>query len=202
MYVLYYSQGACSVATQVVLRELGQEVKLIDVQQIDNFKAINPVASVPVLIDGDETLTEGAAIMLHLLTKHKNALFPEKASERQQAIQDIMFANASMHPAYGRLFFLAQNINDELVKQTLLNKAAESINHLWQVVENKLAEHAFLGGDSPSAADIMLSVYSRWGGYFPVDIIIGEKTTKMLNAVQAMASFKLTDEAELQASAQ
>ena len=202
MYVLYYSQGACSVATQVVLRELGQEVKLIDVQQIDNFKAINPVASVPVLIDGDETLTEGAAIMLHLLTKHKNALFPEKASERQQATQDIMFANATMHPAYGRLFFIAQNINDELVKQATLNKAAESINLLWQVIENQLTDKVFLGGDSPSAADIMLSVYSRWGAYFPVDIIIGEKTTKMLNAVQAMASFKLTDEAERQASAQ
>ncbi len=202
MYVLYYSQGACSVATQVVLRELGQEVKLIDVQQVDNFKAINPVASVPVLIDGDDTLTEGAAIMLHLLTKHKNALFPEKASERQQAIQDIMFANATMHPAYGRLFFLAQNINDEFVKQATLNKAAESINLLWQVIESQLTDKVFLGGDSPSAADIMLSVYSRWGAYFPVDIIIGEKTTQMLNAVQAMASFKLTDEAELQVSAQ
>jgi len=202
MYVLYYSQGACSVATQVVLRELGQEVKLIDVQQIDNFKAINPVASVPVLIDGDDTLTEGAAIMLHLLTKHKNALFPEKASERQQAIQDIMFANATMHPAYSRLFFLAQNINDEFVKQATLNKAAESINLLWHVIESQLTDKVFLGGDSPSAADIMLSVYSRWGAYFPVDIIIGEKTTQMLNAVQAMASFKLTDEAELQASAQ
>ena len=178
MYVLYYSQGACSVATQVVLRELGQEVKLIDVQQIDNFKAINPVASVPVLIDGDDTLTEGAAIMLHLLTKHKNALFPEKASERQQAIQDIMFANATMHPAYSRLFFLAQNINDEFVKQATLNKAAESINLLWQVIESQLTDKVFLGGDSPSAADIMLSVYSRWGAYFPVDIIIGEKTTK------------------------
>jgi glutathione S-transferase len=202
MYVLYYSQGACSVATQVVLRELGQEVKLIDVQQVDNFKAINPVASVPVLIDGDDTLTEGAAIMLHLLTKHKNALFPEKASERQQAIQDIMFANATMHPAYSRLFFLAQNINDEFVKQATLNKAAESINLLWHVIESQLTDKVFLGGDSPSAADIMLSVYSRWGAYFPVDIIIGEKTTQMLNAVQAMASFKLTDEAELQASAQ
>ncbi|HBY86796.1 MAG TPA: glutathione S-transferase, partial [Colwellia sp.] len=70
MYTLYYSKGACSAATQVVLRELGQEVTIIDVQQLNNFKTINPVGAVPVLVDGDKTLTEGAAIMLYILNKH------------------------------------------------------------------------------------------------------------------------------------
>jgi len=201
MYTLYYSQGACSIATQVVLRELGQEVNIIDVQQFNDFKAINPVGAVPVLIDGSKTLTEGAAIMLHILNKHKNALFPENENDRQLAIQDIMFANATMHPAYGRLFFLAQHVSDEVVKQDILNTAAESINQLWQVVENKLADKGFLGGDSPSAADIMLTVYSRWGAYFPVDIIIGDKTAKMLTAVQAMPNYIKTVQAEQAVSA-
>ncbi|MCJ8294231.1 MAG: glutathione S-transferase family protein [Colwellia sp.] len=201
MYTLYYSQGACSVATQVVLRELGQEIEIVDVKKIDDFKTINSVGAVPVLIDGKKALTEGAAIMLHILNKHKSSLFPENENDRQQAIQDIMFANATMHPAYGRLFFLAENINDEKVKQDTLNTAAESINQLWKIVENQLADKNFLGGDSPSAADIMLTVYSRWGAYFPVDIIFGEKTTKMLSAVQAMPNFIKTDEAEQAMSA-
>lgn len=196
MYTLYYSQGACSVATQVVLRELGQELNLIDVAKLNNFKAINPVGTVPVLIDDKSTLTEGAAIMLYILNKHKSSLFPDNDNDRQQAIQDIMFANATMHPAYGQLFFLGQHINDEKVKQETFNAAADSINQLWLVVENKLTNKKFLGGDTPSAADIMLTVYSRWGAYFPVDIAFGEKTSKMLNAVQAMPNFKKTDEAE------
>ena len=202
MYTLYYSQGACSVATQVVLRELDQEIKIVDVKTVDNFKAINPVGSVPVLIDGDKTLTEGAAIMLHILNKHKSSLFPEHAEDRQQAIQNIMFANATMHPAYSKLFFLAQNVSNEEVKQQALNNVAENINALWQVVEHQLAQQSFLGGDSPSAADIMLTVYSRWGAYFPVDINFGEKTLKMFAAVQAMPSFKKSDEAELAVSSQ
>lgn len=201
MYTLYYSQGACSVATQVVLRELNQEVEIIDVKQIDDFKTINSAGVVPVLIDGEKALTEGAAIMLHILNKHKSSLFPDNENDRQQTIQDIMFANATMHPAYGRLFFLAENISDEKVKQETLNTAAESINQLWKIIENKLADKSFLGGDSPSAADIMLTVYSRWGAYFPVDIIFGEKTTKMLSAVQAMPNFIKTDEAEQAMSA-
>ena len=196
MYTLYYSKGACSAATQVVLRELGQEVTIINVQQLNNFKTINPVGSVPVLVDGDKILTEGAAIMLYILNKHNSTLFPVNESDRQQAIQDIMFANASMHPAYSKLFFLAEHVNDEKIKQETLNSAANTINQLWQVVENKLTKNKFLGGDSPSAADIMLAVYSRWGDYFPVDIIIGDKTITMLNAVQAMPSFIKTDQAE------
>jgi len=195
MYTLYYAQGACSVATQVVLRELGQEMKLIDAKQLDNFKAINPVGAVPVLIDGDKTLTEGAAIMLHILHKHHSSLFPEK--NREQAIENIMFANATMHPAYGRLFFISQHIDNETVKQQALNAAADSINQLWQVVENQLANKQFLGGEQISAADIMLAVYARWGAYFPVDIVMGEKTLKMLAKVQAMPSFIATEAAEL-----
>ena len=196
MYTLYYSKGACSVATQVVLRELDQDLNIIDVAKLNDFKAINPVGSVPVLIDGTNTFTEGAAIMLHILNKHKSSLFPENEKDRQQAIQHIMFANATMHPAYGRLFFLEQNISNEKVKQAALNVAADSINKLWQVVENLLVNKSFLGGNNPSAADIMLTVYSRWGAYFSVDITFGEKTSKMLNAVQAMPNFKKTDDAE------
>lgn len=202
MYTLYYSQGACSVATQVVLHELQQEVKIIDVKQLDNFKKINPVGAVPTLIDGGQTLTEGAAIMLHILKKHKSSLFPEEEDQQRKAIEDIMFANATMHPAYSRLFFLSQNINDEKVQQDTLNSAAESINQLWEVIENQLADKNFLGGDSMSAADIMLTVYSRWGAYFPVKIVFGEKTARMLEAVQAMPSFKRADQAEQAVSSQ
>ncbi len=202
MYELYYLQGACSLATQVVLNELDQEVKIIDKQGIKNFESINPVGTVPVLIDGEHTLIEGAAIMLYLLEKHKTPLFPESGTARQKAIKDIMFANATMHPAYGRLFFISKTIHDENMKQQALNDAALSISSLWKVVENQLKSNPFLGGNTISAADIMLSVYARWGASFPVDIVIGEKTTAMLNKVQALPSFTKAVAAEQAISSQ
>jgi len=194
-------QGACSVATQVVLHELGQEVEIIDKNNVDNFSAINPVGTVPVLIDGDKSLTEGAAIILHLLNKHENSLFPQNDEAQQKAIEDIMFANATMHPAYSKLFFIAQNISDENAKLEAFNAAAKIINSLWQVVENKLANRETLGSYSLSAADIMLAVYATWGQYFPVDVIFGEQTGKMLTAIQTMPSFKKAVDAEQAESA-
>ncbi len=190
MYTLYYLPGACSLATQVVLHELDQAVDIIDKQQVDDFTAINPVGTVPVLFDNGNTRREGAAVILYLLNKHQNTMLPATGAARDIAIQDIMFANATMHPAYSRLFFIAQNIGDEQAKQSAFEAAAQAITSLWQVVEQQLANQAFLGGEQPSAADIMLTVYSRWGASFPVGILLGDRTKKMLDAVQAMPNFQ------------
>jgi len=201
MYTLYYFPDACSLATQVVLNELDQPVEIIDVQQVDDFKAINPVGTVPVLMDNSNTLREGAAVILYLLNKHQNTMLPATGAPREQAIQDIMFANATMHPTYSRLFFIAQNITDEKTKQTAFEAAAQDISNLWQVVEQQLEKQKFLGGDQPSAADIMLTVYSRWGASFPVEIQMGPNTQKMLEAVLEMPSFQRALTAEQKQSA-
>lgn len=196
MYTLYYVPGACSLATQVVIHELGETVNIINKHHVEDFKRVNPVGTVPVLIDnsaanGQENIRrEGAAVMLYLLNKHPNILLPDEEAGREQAIQNIMFANATMHPAYGRLFFIAQTITDEQAKHAAFEAAASAINDLWQVVEQQLAEQAFLGGEHPSAADIMLSVYSRWGASFPVDINLGQNTRNMVETVQSRPSFQ------------
>lgn len=191
MYTLYFLPDACSLATQVILHELDQPVEIIHQQSVANFSVINPVGTVPVLINGDMVKTEGAAVILYLLNKHQNALLPATGEAREGGVENIMFANATMHPAYGRLFFIARYIEDEKVKQLAFEAAAVAINHLWEVVENKLTVQPYLGGNLPSAADIMLAVYSRWGANFPVEISLGENTQKMLAAVQALPSFQL-----------
>ena len=201
MYTLYYLPDACSLATQVVLHELDQAVDIVDVQKQSNFTSINPVGTVPVLIDGESTLREGAAILLYLLNKHPSHMLPTSGADREQAMQDILFANATMHPAYGRLFFISKHISNEGAKQEALTAAADAINRLWQVVEQQLAGQAFLGGDRPSAADIMLAVYSRWGAGYPVTITQGSNTARMLAAVEAMPSFQRALTAEQAQSA-
>ena len=139
--------------------------------------------------------------MLYLLNKHPSHMLPTSGTDREQAIENILFANATMHPAYSRLFFIAQHIGDESVRQETFTAAADAISKLWQVVEQQLAGQAFLGGDQPSAADSMLAVYFRWGASFPVTITQGSNTARMLAAVQAMPSFQRALTAEQTQSA-
>ncbi|PCJ12205.1 MAG: glutathione S-transferase [Gammaproteobacteria bacterium] len=190
MYQLYYSPNACSLATQVVLQELGQPVEIIDKREVTHFKAINPTGAVPALKDDGVVLVEGAAIMFYLLSQHASPMFPEEADARVRALEDIMFANATMHPAYSKLFFIASLAIDEQAKHTALKAAAEGVSALWAIVEQRLAAQTYFGGADYSAADIMLAVYSRWGQYFPVDIVQGERTREWLDTILSLESFQ------------
>lgn len=201
MYKLYYMPGACSLATQVVLRELGQEFEIFDKNKLPDFTEINPTGAVPALVENDQVLTEGAAILLHLLDKHQNQMLPQSGQGRQKAIEDIMFANATMHPAYSKLFFLSGNMEDSETKAKALDAVAQNITRLWGLVELKLGENKFLGGENPSAADVLLAVYSTWGAYFDVNIEIGPKTRKMIDAITSMPSFIDSVQAEQSSAA-
>jgi glutathione S-transferase len=183
MYTLYFIPNACSLATQAVLNELDQESTLVHKLDANHFEALNPVGTVPVLVDGDKVINEGVAVILYLLNKHKNNLIPESGDARHRAIENMMFANATMHPAYGRLFFAQANVSDAAARQQVFDSAAVAINKLWQVVEARLAHTPYLGGHDISPADILLAVYSRWGEFFPVDIVLGPNSRLMVDAV-------------------
>lgn len=200
MYKLYFSPGACSLATQVILRELNQPFELLNKAQIMDYPQINPVGAVPALAAEGKVLTEGAAIILYLLGKHPNDLLPTEPGARQQAIENLMFANATMHPAYGKLFFINSVMDEGDAKRQAFVAAAEQITRLWQQVENSLADQAYMGGKHLSPADILLAVYANWGQFFPVEIPLGPRTQSMIDRVRARPGYQASVAAERQAS--
>ena len=198
MYTLYFSPEACSLATHTILNMLDQPLELIAAGSTENFASINPNKMVPALKNQDQVFTEGAAIILHLLTAHKNDLLPESGQAHQKAIENMMMANATVHPAYGRLFFIDANVTDSDIKKELMDTSANAINELWKVVEQKIDKGPFLGGDRLSPADILLAVYSRWGAFFPVEIQIGSKAQTMINHVLQTKAFQMALQRETQ----
>ena len=199
MYTLYYFPGACSLAVQVVMRELNLSFELIDKNSVADFEKINPTGTVPVLVNGDEIMREGAATLLYLLEKHSNSFITE--SNKQEAVENIMFANATIHPAYSKMFFLERIVENQSTKEMLQQVAADKISNLWAIVEDRLSNQPFLGGESISVADILLAVYSRWGQFFSANITIGAKAQSMIDSVIAMPSFQQAIEAEQQHAA-
>ncbi len=197
MYQLYYSPGACSLAIHVLLLELGQPVEPINKNALSDFAVLNPLGAVPVLVDDGKVLREGAALVLYLLDKHANNLLAASGVAREQGIENLMLANATVHPAYSRLFFLQAHISDPAALAAGLQAAAQSINQLWRVVDGRLAQQPYLGGTQPSPADFLLAVYASWGAYFPVQITLGRNVERMIAAVRARPAFVQALAAEL-----
>jgi hypothetical protein len=63
-------------------------------------------------LDNAKPESKPLCLLLYLLHKHANDLLPGEASARQQEIQQLMFANATVHPAYSKLMAAAEQDAD------------------------------------------------------------------------------------------
>ena len=197
MYKLYYSPGAFSLAIHVVLNEIKAEFELENVaiserkNRGEEFLKINPRGQVPVLIDGDNIIREGAAILIHLLEKHDSNLLPKLGNERLAALQWLMFCNASLHTAYSRVFFLMKNLEEKAEnKEKLFSTAVAMINKLWDEVEERLTQQSYLAGNYMTIADILLTVIANWSPRMPGEIKLGNKTKELLKKISSLPSYQ------------
>lgn len=193
MYTLYYSPGACSMAIHVALNECNQPVTLekVDLQnRTPEFLKVNPRGQVPVLVDDGQIIYEGAAQLIHILEKHNNPLLPKGEPSRTNALQWLMYCNASLHPAYARVFFLMRNGPNDATKDALFDVAVKMINKMWEQVEDRLSQSPYLAGDKITVADILLTVIANWSPRMPRPVIIGPNTKKLLQQVIQRPSYK------------
>ncbi len=69
------------------------------------FRALNPMGECPVLIDGDEVLTQSGSILMHLADK-TGQLGGQGAAERREVLRWVLWDNHKMSSQVGMLRFL------------------------------------------------------------------------------------------------
>lgn len=196
MVTLYGKNGACSLSVHVLLNELNQPYDYVHAYDEKNaataeLKKLNPLGQIPVLVDGDLVLTEGAAIHTYLMEKTGSDLLPKSGAARAKAQQWLAFANSTMHPAYGRAFFLKYaGLEDGPVKEKALSFAVDKINALWAHVDAQLAKSKYVAGDHLTAADILLSVIANWSPNVSSDIKLGEHVKRLLKEISARPAYQ------------
>ncbi len=199
MYKLYYSPGACSLAVHVVLLELNAKFELENVkaeQGKTKLLEVNSRGMVPVLKIDNFVLREGAAILLYLLENNQSNLLAKSGLERAKQLEWLAFANASLHPAYGKIFGMMKSLGDQASKNPLYKVAIEQIQKHWNEIEQHLVANEYLVGNKISVADILVTVIANWSGYFGGGINYGERTKAYFSKVISRDAFKkaLNDE--------
>lgn len=191
MYRLYAIPGSCSTGIHVLLNRLGQDVDIIDRASVPDYAQLVPTNQVPALVAGDELLTEGAAIVFHLLETHGG--LPTAPEELRQFRQWLLFDYATIHATYSKLFMAGTTdvVTHAESRTALIDHIAERISTLWAIVEARLDGRSWIVGDAPTVIDYLMAIYVNWGNAVPqARIEIGPRTRDLVTRVVALPEFQ------------
>jgi glutathione S-transferase len=120
------------------------------------LKALHPMGTAPVIIDGPLVLAESGAIVAYIIAKYGNGRLSPAPDDPAfaQYLYWFHFANATLQSTMGRNMFMRRL---ELAPgDPTLGEMSARLDRAFGQVEKRLAEAQFLAGSGLSAADIML----------------------------------------------
>jgi len=170
---LYYFSGACSLASNISLREAGLAFELVKVDRRTkktadglDFNEVNPKGYVPALrLDNGEVLTENVAVLQYIADRNPAAqLAPAAGSlERYRLMEWLGFINSEVHKNFSPLF---RDDAHEEVKQYARRALGVRLDYLDRSIGNR----TFLTGEPFTVADAYLFTVLGWGRYVNVDL--------------------------------
>ena len=170
---LFLKPGACSLASHIVLEELGRpyETEAVDLANKvtasgADFWAINPKGYVPaLLLDDGDLLTEGPAILLYLadLAPELN-LAPANGSKARYQLQSwLAFVGTEVHKNFSPFF-------NPAATPEMKELARANLQRRLGYVNDQLADRDFLMGDTFSVADAYLFTVVGWAKFVQLDL--------------------------------
>jgi glutathione S-transferase len=170
---LYYKTGACSLASRIVLEEVGAtyqsekvDLKTKKTDSGKDFKQINPKGSVPVLeLDNKEVLTEGAVILQYIADQFpEKKLVPKNGTFERYRLQEwLNFIASDLHKGFSPLFNASFN---EDVKKEFRKNLTSKFDFLAERINGK----TFVMGGQFTVADAYLFTILSWSEHVGIDL--------------------------------
>jgi glutathione S-transferase len=165
---LYYSPGACSLATHIALREgaLRFESESVDLRTKvtasgDDFALINAKGYVPALVlDNQQTITENLAVLDYIATQAPT-LGVDRPLGRTRLLEGLAYISTELHKSF-KPFFKGAGVAEKVSTGAYITKRMQFLSDRID------AEYLF--GDRPSVADFYLFVMLLWADKFAVAI--------------------------------
>lgn len=173
MMKLYYSPGACSMASHIILHESGLPFTALPVnlathtlEDGTDYYHIHAAGQVPLLeLENGARLSEGVAILQYLADQAPaKALAPENGTLGRYQLQEALnFISSELHKSFSPLF---RPNTHESTQAT----ARERLHNLFNRVNQRLSTQPWFCGDTFSVADAYLFTVTRWAGYVGIDL--------------------------------
>jgi glutathione S-transferase len=197
---LYYLPGACSLASHIMLHEVGAK---FDIESVDvaqgltatgrTYREISPNGYVPALeIETGDCLSEGVAILQYIADTHPDRAFsPKPGSVARARLQQFLnFAAAELHKSWGPLF---SDGSSDAERSAAKRNVASKFDHLESVLADGreyLVENRF------SVADAYTFVLSNWANFKEIDLANWPNLAKFVARIQARPATQAAMKAE------
>lgn len=185
MITFYYHPSPNPTKVALFLEESGLpfELVLVDIhkgeQHAPSFLAINPNGKTPALVDGDVTVFDSNAILLHLGVTTGKFIPPDTPALRAQMYSWLMFVASGLAPYSGQLAhfkYVAPASQD----YALQRYDFEAWRH-WNIVEAQLAKGRYMLGEQYTIVDMAV-----WAWAIRIPFLLGGEAWEKLPNVKRL----------------
>ena len=167
---LFGARGWGSTLAEGALAWAGEAFEFVDVEgfdspgpQRDRLLAVNPIARVPTLVAPDgRVLTESAAIVLLLSElKPEAGLAPPPGHRlRPDFLNRLAWFVSALYPTFTYRDYPERWAPD--ASEQLAERVDAFRHSLWRQFEAEVGEGPWVLGESPTALDLYVTVFSHW----------------------------------------
>src|SRR3972149_254130 len=177
MMTLYFSPGACSLASHIGLEETGApyEIKPILLakgqQRTEAYLKINPRGKVPALSVDGKILVENTAILTYLHRRFREKkLMPADPFEEARCIATMCWFSSVVHPSYQRSHRPERFADGEGAKAAVKETGRKSFWANLQEIDSMIQGNDWVMGREFTVVDGYALVFYGWGARrgFPV----------------------------------
>ena len=170
MLTLYYSPGACSMASHIGLSESGApfETKPVALakgeQKTEAYLKVNPRGKVPALDADGKILTENTAILHYIADRFpEKKLTPSDPVEAARCISTCAWLSNTVHPSFTHIFRPERFASNEAHFADIKETGRKTFWANLQEVDGMLQGKEWLMGSQFTVCDPYALVFYGWG---------------------------------------
>ncbi len=173
MLKFYYSGAPNPTKVALFLEEAGLPYEAIPVdtrkgeQHAPAYRAINPNAKVPAIVDGDATVFDSSAILLYLAEKTGKFLPENTPKARGELLSWLMFVASGVGPYSGQSVHFRVYAPEKL--PYAINRYAFEAQRHFGILDERLANRKYMLGDAYTIVDMNV-----WGWARLMPNVLGE----------------------------
>ncbi len=122
------------------------------------FRAINEMGEVPVLVDGDTTLTQSGVILDYISSK-SGKLGGRSAAERREVLRWLFWDNHKLSTQIGTTRFLMNFLPEAKRPEGVIPFLQGRLKSAYTVLDGHLADRNWVAGQAMTIADLSCAGY-------------------------------------------